>query len=115
MDISRLSEKILIQKKTIAEDEIGNHQEMWEDYHYFFCHVSDMPQGGINGDETSAAGQTLEEPIITFTVRCSKDADAVKSTGFRVIFHDDFYNIVSVDHMNYDHKSIKLRCRRVWR
>ena len=52
---------------------------------------------------------------MTVTVRYCNKAAAINSTGYRVLFKDEFYDIVNVDHMNFKKKSLKFGCRKVRR
>lgn len=52
---------------------------------------------GLNGDE--------------HTVRWCSEVNKLTSTGFRVLFRGELYDITSVDPMNYGKKTIKLHCR----
>ena len=45
---------------------------------------------------------------------CTK-VSSVDVTGFRVIFHDEIYDNMAVDPMNYKKKCMKFRCRKVRR
>ena len=49
---------------------------------------------------------------MTFSVRYCRETAAVTSTGYRVNFHGDLYNILSIDPMNYQRKEIRFICRR---
>ena len=49
---------------------------------------------------------------VTFSVRYCRETAAVTSTGYRVHFHGDIYNILSIDPMNYQRKEIRFICRR---
>ena len=110
MKISLLNEKILFQKNSVVSDVIGNHKNVWEDYYSCFATI-----GGESRNEKAEAGQTIDDVGITFTVRyCSQLVDIV-STGFRILFRGEIYNILSVDHMNYKKKSLKFRCEKVRR
>ena len=110
MKISLLNEKILFQKSSVVSDAIGNRKNTWEDYYSCFATI-----GGENRNEKSEAGQTIDDVGITFSVRyCSQLVDIV-STGFRILFRGEIYNILSVDHMNYKKKSLKFRCEKVRR
>ena len=110
MKVSFLNEKILFQKSTVVSDAIGNRKNAWEDYYSCYATIS-----GESGSETNAAGMTVEEVDITFTVRWCKLVSLVHSAGYRIIFHDEIYNIRVVDHMNYKKKSIKMKCQKVRR
>ena len=110
MKVSLLNEKILFQKSVVVSDAIGNRKNAWEDYYSCFATI-----GGESGNEKSEAGQIVDGASITFTVRyCIQLVDIV-STGFRILFRGEIYNILSVDHMNYKKKSLKFRCEKVRR
>lgn len=107
MKIALLNEKIVIQKSVVQSDSIGNRKNAWEDYYSCFATI-----GGEGGNEKLEAGQTVERVIITFSMRyCDKLVD-IMSTGFRIQFRGEIYNILSVDHMNYKKKSLKFRCEK---
>lgn len=53
--------------------------------------------------------------IIDFTIRWCRQSAAITSTSYRVQFQDELYDILSVDHMNFKRKGIKLHCRKVRR
>lgn len=110
MKISLLNEKILIQKAVVKADVIGNRKNAWEDYLTCFATIS-----GESGKEVSTAGTTVEDADIAFTVRWCGDISEVNSTGYRIVFRNEIYNILLIDHMNYKKKSIKLKCRKVRR
>lgn len=110
MKVALLNEKILIQKAVVITDEIGNRKNTWEDYFSCYATIS-----GESGSEANAAGMTVEDVDITFTVRWCKSVSLVHSARYRIIFHDEIYNICVVDHMNYKKKSIKMKCQKVRR
>lgn len=110
MKVALLNEKILFQKSAVVSDSIGNRKNAWEDYYSCFATI-----GGESGSETNTAGITVEDTDITFTVRWCKSVSLVHSTGYRIIFHDEIYNIRVVDHMNYKKKSIKMKCQKARR
>lgn len=110
MEIALLNVKTTIQKNTLTVDEIGNHLNGWTDY--YTCHATVSGEGG---KETVTVGMTAEDTDISFTVRYCKAAKAITSTGYRVIFQNEIYNIISIDHMNFKRKAIKLRCQKVSR
>ena len=102
MDIALLNVKITVQKNETVVDAIGNHKNNWTDYHTCFATVS-----GEGGSEKSVAGG--------FTVRYCKALVGLDVTKHRVIFEGSLYNIVSIDHMNYKKKCLKLKCEKVRR
>ena len=107
MDIALLNVKITVQKNETVVDAIGNHKNTWTDYHTCFATVS-----GEGGSEKSVAGLIVDDSDISFTVRwCGKltDLDVRKH---RIIFEGITYNLVSVDHMNFKKKCLKLKCEK---
>ena len=108
MNIGLMYGRIRIQRNVIVVDEIGNHSNAWQEYYECACSIS-----GEYGSEKDTAGMTVEHSDIAFTVRYCRLADEVNTDKFRIIFNGTEYDIVSIDHMNYKHKSIKYRCKRV--
>lgn len=108
MKISLLNAKITIEKSKADVDSVGNHKNVWNKYFSCFATVSSE-----SPSEITSAGVVVDNSSIDFTVRwCSKIA-AVNSTEYRVIYTDDIYSITGIDHMNFKHKSVKLKCKRV--
>lgn len=110
MDIALLNVKILIQKNAVVTDSIGNHISEWTDF--YNCHATVSGEGG---KESNTASQTVDDSDISFTVRFCPNVSNVDNTHFRIIFNGEFYNILSVDHMNFKKKAIKFRCQKVRR
>ena len=110
MEIALLNVKVTFQKNSVAADDIGNRKNVWEDY--YICHATVSGEGG---QEKAAAGLTVAESDIAFTVRFCKQAAEVTADGFRILFHGEIYNIVAVDHMNYKKKALKFRCEKARR
>ena len=108
MDISILNVKIQIQQSEIVVDEIGNHKNTWINYHSCFATVS-----GEGGKEKSVAGLIVDDSDISFTIRYCKATESIDMTKHRVLFHNEIYNIVGIDHMNFKKKCIKLKCEKV--
>lgn len=107
MDISLLNEKIEIEVNEVTIDEIGNHTNSWKEYYSCFATIS-----GESGNEKQEAGQTLEDTSICFTVRYCDLISKINTTNFRVLFRDEVYNIISIDHLNFKKKAIKLKCKK---
>ncbi len=107
MDISLLNVKVVFQKNVVEVDEIGNHKNTWEDY--YACHAT---VSGENGREKTVAGIVVDDIDLAFTIRWCRKASVIDTTGYRVIFNGDIYNIDSVDHMNYKMECLKYRCRK---
>ena len=110
MQIALMNERITFQRNVILTDRIGNHMSSWNDE--FSCYAT---VGGENGKETAVVGTTVENADITFTVRWCALTATVSTTGYRIMFKNEIYDIVSIDHMNYKKKCIKFRCRKARR
>ena len=67
------------------------------------------------GNEKAAAGLTVVDSDIAFTIRFCTRAAEVTADGFRILFGGEIYNIVVVDHMNYRKKALKFRCEKARR
>ncbi len=111
MNIALLNERILIQKNEVVVDDIGNHTNAWTDY--YSCRVT--VGGTSESAQKEVAGQIVDDSCISFTMRFSLKVASVNNTGFRVIFHDEIYDIVAIDPMNYRKRSFKLRCKKARR
>ena len=110
MDVAMLNEKVTIQKNVVAVDEIGNHRNEWEDYFTCSCTI-----GGERGNEKADAGLTVDDAVMTVTVRyCNKTA-AVNALEYRIMFRGEIFNIINVDHQNFRKKSLKISCVKVRR
>ena len=110
MEISFLNVKVTFQKNSVVADDIGNRRNVWEDY--YTCHATVSGEGG---NEKAAAGLTIVDSDIAFTIRFCKRAAEVTADGFRILFGSEIYNIVAVDHMNYRKKALKFRCKKARR
>ena len=110
MEISPLNVKVTFQKNSVVADNIGNRRNVWEDY--YTCHATVSGEGG---NEKAAAGLTVVDSDIAFTIRFCKRAAEVTADGFRILFGGETYNIVAVDHMNYRKKTLKFRCEKARR
>ena len=110
MEVTLLNVRITFQKNEVVTDAIGNHKNRWTDYYSCYATVS-----GESGSEKSVAGLIVDDSDISFTVRYCKALVDLDVTKHRVIFEGSLYNIVSIDHMNYKKKCLKLKCEKVRR
>ena len=108
-----LNEKVTFLKNTVVTDAVGNHTNEWDEYYTCFATIGG--EGMASSKEEEVAGTTVEDVAMTVTVRyCKKIAD-ITSTGYRIHFRGELYDIVNVDHLNYKKKSLKFSCRKVRR
>ena len=110
MNITAMNVKIIFQKNDVVIDKIGNHTNKWVDYYSCYATVS-----GENGSEQAVVGETVENVQICFTVRYCRKISDVSSTKYRIVFNDEMYDIVSVDHFSYAKKYLKCKCRKARR
>lgn len=113
MEVSLLNVRITIQKNTVAVDSIGNHVNSWADY--YSCHATVSGEAGKQSNETDVAGTTADNSDISFTARWCKKVSVIDSTGYRILFGNEIYDILAVDHMNYKRKCVKFKCRKARR
>ena len=110
MKIELLNVRIFISQNAVETDAIGNHRNVWSEYYTCYATVS-----AEAGKEATDAGLVVDDSKVDFTIRWCKKAAAITSTGFRVQFDGELYDILAVDHMNHKHKSIKLCCQKARR
>ena len=110
MNVGLLNTRIVIQKNGVEIDAIGNHKNGWNEY--FSCAAT---VGSESGSEVDAAGQTIDKANIAFTVRWCKETAAVTTTGYRILWNDEIYDISYIDHMNNRRKCLKIWCQKVRR
>lgn len=106
MNIARMNERITFQKNSVEVDAVGNHKNMWEDYFSCFTYASTLQTAESTGEVTT------EERSVTFSCRYCSELACVSSTGYRILFHGEIYNIRSVDMMNYQREELKFQAVR---
>ena len=110
MNISAMNVKITFQRNDVIIDKIGNHTNEWQDYYSCYTTVS-----GEQGTEQAIVGETVENVEVCFSVRYCEKVSSVSSTKYRIIFRNEIYDIVSVDHFSYKKKYLKFKCRKARR
>lgn len=111
MHISAMNVRITLQKNEVVTDKVGNHRNVWNDYHSCYATTSTK----IGETEKMDAAQTVNTERLDFTVRYSTETKAVTPDGFRILLGDRIYNIISVDDMAFKHKSLKFHAELVRR
>ena len=107
MNIALLNKRITIQKNAVWTDAVGNHKSVWLDY--FSCAATVSNE---TNSETEDSGTTVDNTNTDFTIRYSSETSVLTPTGYRVVMDSQLYDILSVDHMNFKRRCIKLRCRK---
>ena len=110
MEVAALRSKVTFQKNETTTDKYGNHKNAWTDYYTCFATIGG--EGLASSREEQVAGTTVEEASMTVTVRYCSKAAAVTSTGYRVMFMGEIYNIENIDHLNFKKKALKFMCRK---
>ena len=110
MNVALLNVRIEIQQNTVITDKYGNHKNSWEPYLSCYATVSnEAPK------EETDSGLIVDDSKLDFTIRFCRSASSISSTGFRVVFNDEIYDILGVNHINYKKKAIKLMCQKARR
>ena len=107
--IARMNERILIEQSEVVVDAVGNHKNVWTPYYSCAAYAAAII---FKDTENEESGIIVSDETIVFTVRFCSEVDRLTTTGYRVIFKGTVYNIDSIDHMNYDRKTMKLRCKK---
>ena len=113
MVASLFNVKVTFLKNQLVVDEIGNRTNGWDEY--YSCYATIGGEGMASSKETEVAGTIVEDMAMMVTVRYCKKTAAITSTGYRIRFMDELYDIVNVDHMNFKKKALKFGCRKVRR
>lgn len=106
MNIADMNERITFQLHDVTPDQYGNHVETWTDYYTCSARAATFAKAEAGGVVS------LDEREIVFTVRYCSELTWLSSDSYRVIFHNQIYNIESVDPMNWDRKTIQIRCEK---
>ena len=89
--------KIIIQKKTLDFDSIGNQIEVWKDWK-----TLKAEKNGLWGQEYYAAKAVNEESTVVFTVRHVAFIDEIDTVDYRIMFENKAYDIKNIDRVNDD-------------
>ena len=103
MDISKLNQRIEIQKGVSKTDEVGNVIRHWQDYYSCFASVNTA------GGKERQKGDTEDQNSVAFAVRFCKQLSEISAVDYRIVFRGKTYNIIQVDFADYDGKTIKIK------
>ena len=110
MEVAAMRSKVTFQKNETVTDRYGNHKNAWTDYYSCFATIGG--EGLASSKEEQAAGTTVEDFSMTVTVRYCAKAATITSTGYRIVFEGELYNIENIDHLNYRKRALKFLCRK---
>ena len=113
MEVAALRSRVIFQKNAVIVDAVGNHKNSWTDYYACFATIGG--EGMADSREVDRAGMVVNETMLTVTVRYCRETATVSTTGFRLMFQGDVYDIVRKDRMNDKKKVLKFVCRKVRR
>lgn len=85
-----------------------------------FRQVSNILQEGVDADGGYLVPEEYDSRLIDVLteeniIRYCKRVAILTSTGYRIQFGNELYDILAVDHMNFKRKCIKLSCQKVRR
>lgn len=110
MDVAAMNVRITFQKSEVISDAIGNRSNSWTDYYSCFATLSDS--AGKSSVETAAAGLIVDHSDISFTVRFCSKSSIINSTDYRVLWNNEVYDILKVDHLNMKKCALKFKCEK---
>ncbi len=109
MKISLLNERIAFEKNAVVVDKVGNHKNTWTEY--FSCYAY-AGSSSYKQKESEEAGVVSADESLVFSVRYCSELSDLTTTHYRIRFRGDVYNIQSIDHMNYQKKSLKITAKK---
>lgn len=104
MNAGMLNKKVVVQKITISTGEIGEEIETWVDYYNSFAYIN-----GLSGSEYWQASAQQAENTVVFTMRYSKLLANVTPQSYRIIFDNKIFDINSIDNVQYQNRTIKIK------
>lgn len=103
MDISKLNQRIEIQKGVSKTDEVGNVLQQWQDFYSCFASIK------TTGGKERQKGDTEEQHSVFFTIRFCNKLSEISAVDYRIVFREKTYNIVQIDFADYGRKYIKIK------
>lgn len=101
------NQRIVFQKNTVSNDEFDNRVQSWTDYFEAWAYANTRQSSETNGDIPQ------EQLPIIFETRYCPELMEVTSTDFRIVFNGEYFDILNVDKMNYQHDTLKFNCARM--
>ena len=103
--INARKSRITFQRHTSSFDEYRNAIDVWEDYFTCSAYSDDRQTQETDGAEPH------ENRLIVFNVRFCPECAQVMADGYRIVFQNQVYDILSVDTMNFQNKTMKFYSR----
>lgn len=99
--------KIEIQKNTPYQDGIGNPKSNWEKFREIYAYVN-----GLSGNEYWEAAALHAETTLEVVTRWKPFYKEMNSKGYRIVFENEFYDILSIDNIQFNNKIVKMRVQK---
>lgn len=104
MNAGAYRERVVIQKTSITEDEIGNQKPVWTDYYKGHAYMNNL-----SGKEYWEAAQTQSENTVMFILRYHRMLSQINTREYQLVHKGKEYNISSIDNVQYKNETIKIR------
>ena len=104
MKIAPLNRRVLLKKRVITQDDIGNETSQFTD---LFSRWASVNQA--NSDEIFEVGQTKRKLQLIVTLRYDSEVATLDTTNTQLIFQGKSFNILSIDHVFFEKKMVKCR------
>ena len=104
MNAGAYRERVVIQKGSISEDEIGNQKAVWSEYFKGFAYMNNL-----SGSEYWEAAQTQAQNTVVFVFRYNRLLAQMNTREYQLVHNGKEYNITSIDNVQYKNENIKIR------
>lgn len=98
------NQRITFQQNTVSNDEYENQVQTWVDYFTCWAYANTLQTSETDTDIPQ------DQETITFETRYCPELGVVDSTNYRIKYNGKLYDILSVDQMNYQYRTLKFRC-----
>lgn len=106
MNAGTFKDKIIIQKKIVDIDNIGQQVEKWQDYFITFAYVNNLVLGV---KELWEAVQQGSEKTVEFITRYCIKLSELDCVNYRIMFRNHIYDIIFIDNIQYKNNLLKMR------
>lgn len=109
INVSKMDNRITIQHRTITIEK-GIKKEVWTDYYSCWAELLDL-----YGQEKYSAYSVKLENSIKFKCRMCSDLKVLigNTKDYRIMWNDEYYNLIFVDSMNGSKTEILLQVQMV--
>ena len=104
MIIGKMNKRIVIQKLTETQDDIGNPIEDWVNFYGCFAYIN-----GLSGKEYYAAAATQGENTVVFEIRYNLILKGMDTTRYNILFDGKTYDIKNIDNVRFHNAVLKIR------